>query len=207
MLIDPEVGEGVNVPCAPVILLMMQGWIQDSPQEGAPTLQERGTSTLIWQIFRKNCMKLRKFWSIGGRGHRRCPPWIRHCYEHRYFWKSCEDYPFMYLASTCMRIEYKYQRSRMRVRKSLQQITTYIQRYGRLFQVEHKLNILLKNLVSITTYVKHFQSHQDRMTSLDESCCGFIMQKIYKQPPKCFLAHLPLQPVSGTTEETLWVPL
>ena len=27
--------------------------------------------------FLKNCIKLRKFWSVGG--HPQCPPWIRHC--------------------------------------------------------------------------------------------------------------------------------
>ena len=29
--------------------------------------------------FPKNCMKLRKFWSVGGGMRRECPPWIRHC--------------------------------------------------------------------------------------------------------------------------------
>ena len=29
--------------------------------------------------FPKNCMKLRKFWSVGGGMRREYPPWIRHC--------------------------------------------------------------------------------------------------------------------------------
>ena len=29
--------------------------------------------------FPKNCMKLRKFWSVGGDRAPRAPPWIRHC--------------------------------------------------------------------------------------------------------------------------------
>ena len=50
----------------------LQGRIQDSPQEEAPTLW--GCQHMIWPKFPKNCIKLRKFWAVG------CRPlaWIRH---------------------------------------------------------------------------------------------------------------------------------
>ena len=44
---------------------------------GGANLPEGGANIQICQIFLKNCMKLRKFWSMGGT-HRGRPHWIRH---------------------------------------------------------------------------------------------------------------------------------
>ena len=138
-------------------------------------------------------MKLRKFWSVGA------PPGSATVMCIDIFGKNCEGYPFMYLASTCMRIEYKYQRSRMRVRKSLYQITTYIQRYSRLFQVEHKWNTFEKlgfNYNACKTFL---------VSSRSKDIIRWKLLWVYNA--KNILAHLPLQPVSRTTEETSWEPL
>ena len=44
--------------------------MQDSPQEGAPTFRG-GRQQIKFAGFLKNCMKLGKFWSVGGGGARR----------------------------------------------------------------------------------------------------------------------------------------
>ena len=33
-----------------------------------------GRQSIIWQIFPKNCMKMKKFWARGGRGASLAPP-------------------------------------------------------------------------------------------------------------------------------------
>ena len=43
----------------------IQGRIQDSPYEGRQLLQGVGAN-MILPNFPKNCMKLRKFWAVGG---------------------------------------------------------------------------------------------------------------------------------------------
>ena len=48
------------------------GWGANPPGGGA--------NIQICQIFPKNCMKLRKFWSMGGGHAPGAPPWIRHLY-------------------------------------------------------------------------------------------------------------------------------
>ena len=52
----------------------MQWRIQDFPQGGAPTPK----IAIIFQIFAKNCMKMKEFGPPGGRPWR--PPWIRQWY-------------------------------------------------------------------------------------------------------------------------------
>ena len=45
--------------------------------------------------FPKNCMKLRKFWSVGGARVKGAPPWIRHCLP---IWTIADSFrPFMLL--------------------------------------------------------------------------------------------------------------
>ena len=46
--------------------LKLQGFL-DPLQEGAPTLQEGAPTYKIARFSQKNCMKLRNFWSVGGR--------------------------------------------------------------------------------------------------------------------------------------------
>ena len=48
------------------VLKTNQRRIPDSPKERAPNLQEGVLTYKICQIFPNNCMKLRKFWSVGG---------------------------------------------------------------------------------------------------------------------------------------------
>ena len=48
------------------VLKTNQGRIQDPPKEGARNLQQGVLTYKICQIFPNNCMKLRKFWSVGG---------------------------------------------------------------------------------------------------------------------------------------------
>ena len=49
-----------------VILAVSNHWgIQDFPEEGALT-PKGGRQPIIWQIFPENCMKMKKFWAIGG---------------------------------------------------------------------------------------------------------------------------------------------
>ena len=52
----------------PVSLWHMYQWrIQDFPEGGAPTSEGGGRQPIIWPIFPKNCMKMKKFWPRGGR--------------------------------------------------------------------------------------------------------------------------------------------
>ena len=43
------------------------------PVEGAPALKEGAPTYDIAKIFQKNCMKLRKFWAVGGGGEGGAP--------------------------------------------------------------------------------------------------------------------------------------
>ena len=54
----------------PWFLYGIQGRIQDSPRRGADP-PGRGANILICQVFPKNCMQLRKIWSVGGMGSAR----------------------------------------------------------------------------------------------------------------------------------------
>ena len=57
------------------------GRIQDSPRRGRRSSRRGLQHTNLPGFFQNNCMKLRKFWSVGGER----APWIRHCrlgHEH-----------------------------------------------------------------------------------------------------------------------------
>ena len=54
--------------------LLLRGGSRIRHSRGANPLGG-GANIQICQIFPKNCMKLRKCWSVGGGG---CPPWMRH---------------------------------------------------------------------------------------------------------------------------------
>ena len=61
--------------CVPVFSLSncirtFQWQIQDFPEEEAPT--PGGRQPIIWPIFPKNCMKMKKFWARSGGTHPLC---------------------------------------------------------------------------------------------------------------------------------------
>ena len=55
-------------------LVDLEQWrIQDFPEEGALTPKVGGRQPIIWPIFPKNCMKMKKFWTRGGARGTRAP--------------------------------------------------------------------------------------------------------------------------------------
>ena len=55
----------MNWRCFSSVHCQFQWWIQDFPEEGALTLKG-GCQPIIWPIFPKNCMKMKKFWARRG---------------------------------------------------------------------------------------------------------------------------------------------
>ena len=60
--------------------------IQDFPEEGALT-PKGGRQPIIWPIFAKNCMKMKKFWAGGARVPR-APPLDPPLVVHQIFWRN-----------------------------------------------------------------------------------------------------------------------
>ena len=62
-----------------VVLLNKAGADPGFPVGGGANPPGCGRQHTILPNYLENCMKLRKFWPVGGRGRPGMPPWIRHC--------------------------------------------------------------------------------------------------------------------------------
>ena len=69
-----------------LFFVLSQWRIQDFPQGGAPTPK----IAIIFQIFAKNCMKMKEFGPPGGARVPGAPPWIRQCIGFEFAFDWCE---------------------------------------------------------------------------------------------------------------------